>query len=64
MKKTTYYTFEYSGEVTVSVSGNDTDHNYELALKEAVDQASYDICESCIGECINIETCDEEEGDY
>jgi len=41
--KMTEYTFEVRQTVKVTVSGNDTDENYEKAENEAIRQIKHDI---------------------
>jgi len=41
--KTTEFTFEVKGKVSVTLFGSDTDDNYEKALDKAVEEAKKEI---------------------
>jgi len=48
VKKLVKYTFDIKGKVTITLEGKDTDANYELAEKMAVEKATVEIDENWI----------------
>jgi len=47
-KKLVEYTFDIKGRVTITLEGRDTDANYELAKKMALEKAAVELDEDWI----------------
>jgi len=61
--KMTEYEFEISKTIKVTVSGTDTEENYEKAMEEAVRHVKYDIDVDWL-ECRDAEEYTDYENDY